>query len=166
MIRLINNYIREVPLTQEMIISLIKNSTDFIKEESPSYGGQLYTSAIMNKIIYSDLSDGKIQLSENAGLGGPLELFGDLTIRKINNSKSEISIKFQMGVFPIITPYILIAIFGLFGILMLFIESALSLFPFGLMFISLIVMYVKQYRVGFFLKKIEQALNIDNQWSS
>jgi hypothetical protein len=164
MIGLRNHYKQEVPLTIESIVSAINNSNNFIKEESPSYGGQIYTSSIMNKIIYSNLSDNTIQLSENAGLGGLFELIGDLTIRKINNNKSEISIKFQIGVFPLITPYAFIVIFGISGILMLFIESTLSFFPFGLMIISLIIMFSKQYRVGFFLRKIEQALNIDNQW--
>ncbi|MGE5393187.1 MAG: hypothetical protein ACM3P1_00510 [Candidatus Saccharibacteria bacterium] len=166
MIRLRNRYRKEVPLATEKILSLIYNSKDFIKEESPGYGGQHYTSSIINKIIYNNLSNNTIQLSENAGLSGFLELIGDLTIHKINNSKSEISIKFQMGAFPLITPYVLTAFLGLIGILLLFIEIALSIFPFGLMFISLIFMYAKQYRVGFFLKKIEQALDIDNQWSS
>jgi len=165
MIGLRNNYRQEIPLTREMIISLINGSTDFIKEEFPSYGGQLYTSSIMNKIVCNNLTENRIQMSENAGLGGPFELIGELNIRKINNSKSEISIKFQIGVFPLITPYVFIVIFGLSGIFMLFIESILSLFPFGLMFISLIFMYTKQYRVGFFLRNIEQTLNIENQWT-
>jgi hypothetical protein len=166
MINLRNNYRQEIPLTREMIVSLINSSKDFIKEESPGYGGQLYTSSIINKIVYNNLTENRIQISENGGLGGPFELIGELNIKKINNSKSEISIKFQIGNFPLITPYVFIVIFGLLGVLMFFIESILSIFPFLLMFILLILMYTKQYSVGFFLRKIEQALNIDNQWTN
>lgn len=161
-----SNYKQGIPHSTKMITSLIDGSKDFVKEEPLSYGEQLYTSSIINKIVYRILTDNKIQLSENAGLGGPFELIGEMNIRKINDSKSEISIKFQIGVFPIITPYIFIVIFGLSGIFMLFIESIFSLFPFGLMLISLILMFAKQDRVGFFLRKIEQTLNIENHWIS
>lgn len=152
MIKLRNEYRREVPLDIDEIIDSISHSVDFIKEDSPNWSGQFYTRSIMNKIVFRQKSKDIIQISENAGLGGMLEIIGEIKIIKKGKKGSAISVGFQMGSFPIITPYILIVLFGLGGFIFIFIDLVFSYILFGLTVFSLLIMIIKQERVSFFLK--------------
>ena len=165
MIRLRKVYRQKIPLEKEEIISLLKNSSNFIREDEPSYGGQLYTSTLMNKIVYKELPNNEIQLSENAGFGMS-ELIGELTITNKKFKKSIVIIKFQMGVFPIITPYILIAVFTTLGLFSLLIDAVLTLLFCLPLLISLALLFAKQNRVRLFLERIQNALHISNNWTN
>ncbi|MDC0584315.1 hypothetical protein OAO55_01150 [Bacteroidales bacterium] len=137
---------------------------DFNTEESPSYGGQRYTSSTLNKVYLRKIEDNVYQFSENGGLRGMSEVMGICRLHKISKTQTRIVLKFRMGIFPIILPFYLLLVALLIGVIGTVMQQMFGIVMLGVSLFIFVLFLIKRYSVKFILEKFSEALKIDNSW--
>ena len=158
-------YRKEVELKQDEIVTKLSDSIDFKAVGSVSYGGQLYTSATMNKIYLRQIGDNLFQFSENAGLGGMFEIMGECQFDKLSGNKTLIKLEFTMGNYPVSLPFYLFIAFLLVSVIALVEQQGFGYLTLALSALSLLHLFVKRISIRFILKKFSQALSVENKWT-
>jgi hypothetical protein len=160
-----NVFSKQVQLNQKEVVDGLFKSEQFHKEVLPSYGGQLTMRTSINRVYLKKLKDDLLEFSENGGYSGMFEVIGKCWIEKLGSHSTLINLQFQYGKFqPQMILNFLLVLTTIGGVLMLFnlvlgaFFIAIAIFPFS-------ILLGKKMIVKLFLKKISEALNIDQKWN-
>jgi len=158
------NFSKNIEMDVQNLTAYLLQSKDFKREDSPSYGGQIYNTASMNKVFIKQVDGQIIEFSENGGYGGTLEVIALCEIRRIDEKHSKMTLNFKFGNFNVnLLKNIFIIILLIAGLTSIFELLVGLVFVFMSLFL-IVLIFNKKTTINLFLKRISSSLEVENTW--